>query len=229
MFSPGDLVDVYSPGNQHWSGGYRILAMYNSHGLIEKGQQIRRHPLCWIRWGRNPHLVLAHEVETTLNPGNVEASSSSKEIKQDHIIAAVQNFDCEAPNGDWACEVNLTTMPHAWVTQFPTNCGVCRSMESILFAVEEAEEVLNEEYAWVIGQQRILSPLKNHLPAMTIEMENEMLSLTNPSRIAPKYFLRIPQAVEAAVGRNFKPCNKGQIWNPCFEMHRLLTSGIQTT
>ena len=211
LFPPGDLVDVYSPGTQQWSGGYRILAMYHSHGLIEKGQQLRRHPLRWIRLQRNPLLVVAPEANSNENPGNDEMSSSSTDAQHRSIQAAVHTSEDESVTNDSAMEAMSAAMPNAWLTQFPSICHVCQSMESILVASECVDEVLNEENAWLVCQQKMLNPLENNFPAITLAMGNEMLSFTNPSRIDPKYFLRIPQAVDA-VG---KRC---QAWSQTTDM-----------
>ena len=143
VFSPGDLVDVY-----------RILAMCNSHGLIEQGRQIRRHPQRWIRLRRNPHLIIAPETASSENPGNDEASSSSTDSKQGNIHVAVHKDDNDVVNTDLAQEGMLATIPNAWVTQFPSICHICRSMESVLFASKCVDDVINEENAWLVCQQK---------------------------------------------------------------------------
>ena len=52
---------------------------------------------------------------------------------------------------------------------------------------------------------------------LPLEAENELISLTNPSRIDPKIFMRIPDALEA-IKRNYKryprPINKGYMRFP---------------
>ena len=42
-------VEIFEPLHKRWSTGFRMVGKYGSHGLIERGKILRRHPLCWIR------------------------------------------------------------------------------------------------------------------------------------------------------------------------------------
>ena len=51
--------------------------------------------------------------------------------------------------------------------------------------------------AETIPQTPAVTQMKPEQKEMSLERENELLSLTNPSRMAPRVFLKIPSAVDA--------------------------------
>ena len=183
--------------------GYRLLAVYESHAIIERGQSIRRHPLCWIRHRNNPHLIVIPDQNLPRPELNGPPSSSdnnnalvdtSSEI---YMLAAYESHNPECWNHEY-----LTAFACAWLTRFPSLAGVQDEINHILLMEPDWVEEMHLNHLLLLenrGSEELISSVQDGQKgkSMRLEEENELLSTTNPSRIAPRIFLLIPDAIAA--------------------------------
>ena len=221
-FKMGDNVEAFNPDTKLWTPNFTIVGKKESHLILEKGKNIHRHPSCWVRMMNVPHEVHlpfnrnasddddqqneeGSDANMCRTPKNEDTSSSSNGPIMD--TSAMTDITSEWGN------ILHTTSWNEWrliddVQNFgkPMNTVVRNHLmnwnyifnvlwsDGMLSAQDDAINTSNRQRNWCGPAMNILSAVEEK-PELSLEEENHLLSLTNPSRISPKIFLQIPSAL----------------------------------
>ena len=179
----GDAVMIYIPSIKRWQTGFRMIGKFHSCAILEKGRSMRKHPLCWTRRLNAPEMVTV--------PNDNEEDSN------------VENDPTNAQPSERTIMYASTVSPRM-------NDLSLRWEQVQQFCYQALGEETEEERDNDIGKIDI--DKEGSAPEMTLEEENDLISHTNPSRIAPRIFLAIPnarKAIEDEITNLLKPDQNG--------------------
>ena len=223
VYKMGDLVEAFNPDSKTWTPNFTVVGIKESHLIIEKGKSIHRHPTCWVRLMHIPHSVTLPTIDPLPNNNDNDTTPTINEEQNDgnitcdedpsissHVAAPSDQINVACPYGEF--DSNLTQI-------FMTECSIFKATDQCCQNIKPScAQMLNwnwiNDILWSTGlflgdsnvepntvfdsdslQTALTAVNAEDTRAISLEEENHLLSLTNPSRISPKIFLQIPGAV----------------------------------
>ena len=118
-------------------------------------------------------------------------------MKSPEAVSAPQEETSSSPNevqsAHWVRECETILMHDATMVEMNPLCRYWEYVQQFCHGMIDGEESC-DEYLYINVTE---GNADQELKSLTIEEENEMISHTNPSRIAPRIFLAIPNARKA--------------------------------
>ena len=207
----GEFVEVYFPGKKMWETGYRIVGIIASHCLLDRGEKLIKHPLCWVRSRIIPGMVSIDEYDMVVD-SNGKIMTGDKLVPNATVgtpsASLPSKEKASASNDVWEHQISVSTLSKAEIAvsaeeNIPMSVSVETSNRCLAVLGKSTSEMWWEEVCTLEenGDASVLeSPSDTEDQKLARELqEDEWIATQDPSRIMPRIFLKIPRCIEAIV------------------------------
>ena len=196
-YSVGDVVEAFFPAAKLWKTGFRITGILASQVILERGRQLFKHPMSWIRKKNVPHMVNTQENDVIVLPQRDTPSSSSNQIPVNAVTRMCSNEE-EPVAGKH--EICLAVDEISDMVMEPTARNLCTGRNPSVQILRQDHWVHSIYIGECDGNADGKVSSDDTQNAKTLEHDTDDDSepdLIDPARIPPRIFLKSSKCREA--------------------------------